>query len=63
MWLVTESNENKEKISLVSTLPSTEYRPGLSSMAPLISTCNKINRHASRTSRSMRHAEGIFLLE
>ena len=37
MWLVTESNENKERISLVSTLPSTEYRPGLRSMAPLCS--------------------------
>ena len=58
---VRESNENKERISLVSILPSTEYDPGLSLMAPLISY--KINRHASRTSRSMRHVEGIFLLE
>ena len=46
-WLVRESNDVEERISLVSALPSTEYGPGLSLMSPLRSI--NINSHETKT--------------
>ena len=42
-WLIRESNDVKERISLVYALPWTKYIPGFRSMPPLRSI--NINSH------------------